>query len=54
MIDVVFDLIGVCAAVDIDFFDAGVGQEFEGVFYQRRVCKREEALAIHEKGLVNS
>ena len=44
--DVVFNVFGVCAAVDKDFLDAVGSEEFEGVFDHRDVNQGKEALGV--------
>lgn len=43
-LDVLFDLLSMCAAVYEDFFDAGVGEKLEGVFDERGVGEGQQAL----------
>ena len=46
LVDVVFNVFGVRAAVDKDFLDAVGSQELEGVFDHRDVDKGKEALGV--------
>lgn len=45
---VIFNLISMCAAVDIDLFHAGIGEELKSVLDQRSVGEGEQALAAYQ------
>jgi hypothetical protein len=44
VLNILFQLIGMCSPIQEYLFDSCIGEKLEGIFDQRSVCKRDKTL----------